>query len=88
MLFFFDVCVKEVFRFYFVFGLLMEWIVFELGFEIVGYWVRGGIIVGCNVWVLYRDKKVWGEDVEEFRLERWVDEMDGERLKGMNGCML
>lgn len=85
---FLDACVKEAFRLHPAPGLPMERIVPEPGLEIAGHWVRGGTIVGCNAWVLHRDKKVWGEDAEEFRPERWVDETDGERLKGMNGCML
>ncbi|KAK0739073.1 cytochrome P450 [Apiosordaria backusii] len=89
---FLDACVKEAFRLHPAPGLPMERIVPEPGLEIAGKWVRGGTIVGCNAWVLHRDRKVWGEDAEEYRPERWVDGVDSEegkeRLKMMNGCML
>jgi cytochrome P450 len=32
-----------------------------------------GTIVGMNAWVLHRDKQVFGDDVETFRPERWLD---------------
>jgi cytochrome P450 len=32
-----------------------------------------GTIVGVNPWVMHRDQEVFGEDVETFRPERWLE---------------
>ncbi len=88
-----DACVKEAFRLHPAPGLPMERIVPKGGLEIAGHFVPGGTIVGCSAWVLHRNTDVFGEDVEEFRPERWlVDETKGgadeQRVKMMNGTML
>ncbi|KAL1615416.1 hypothetical protein SLS56_011829 [Neofusicoccum ribis] len=42
-----------------------------------------GTVVGANPWVLHRDKAVFGEDVENFRPERWL-ECDEARIAEMH----
>ncbi|GAB1315668.1 Cytochrome P450 monooxygenase andK [Madurella fahalii] len=81
-----DACVKEAFRLHPAPGLPMERIVPEGGLEIAGRWVKGGTIVGCSAWVIHRDEEVFGEDVEEYRPERWLEEP--EKVKARNGTML
>lgn len=81
-----DACVKEAFRLHPAPGLPMERIVPEGGLEIAGRWVEGGTIVGCSAWVIHRDEDVFGEDVEEYRPERWLEEP--EKVKVRNGTML
>lgn len=89
-----DACVKEAFRLHPAPGLLLERIVPEKGAEIAGEWIKGGTIVGCSAWVIHRRKEIFGEDVEDFRPERWLidesrDKEDEEkRIKEMTGCML
>ncbi|KAI4212402.1 MAG: hypothetical protein LQ351_004834 [Letrouitia transgressa] len=34
--------------------------------------VEKGAVVALNLWGLHHDKDIWGEDVNEFRPERWV----------------
>ncbi|KAI4150393.1 MAG: hypothetical protein LQ340_004111 [Diploschistes diacapsis] len=38
--------------------------------------VAKGTLVGWNLYSMQRQKDVWGEDAEEFRVERWLDEVD------------
>ncbi|KAK4155691.1 cytochrome P450-like protein [Chaetomidium leptoderma] len=85
-----DMCVKEAFRLHPAPGLPMERIVPPAGLEIAGRRVEGGTIVGCSAWVLHRDQKIFGEDVEEYRPERWEVQGEGDeaRVKAMNGTML
>ncbi|KAK4160016.1 putative cytochrome P450 pisatin demethylase [Cladorrhinum sp. PSN259] len=86
---FLDACVKEAFRLHPAPGLPMERIVPEPGLEITGQYIKGGTIVGCSAWVLHRDEKVFGPDVEEYRPERWLVDVSGEeKVKAMNGTML
>jgi cytochrome P450 len=75
-------------------GLPLERIVPAQGAEIAGHFIKGGTIVGCSAWVMHRNKDIFGEDVEDFRPERWlVDESKGreeeeKRVKEMGGVML
>lgn len=79
-------CVKEVGRLYFVIGLLFERVVGKGGVEFCGVYFEGGMVVGMNFWVVYCSKEVFGEDVDKFRLERWLCER--ERRVKMERCLL
>lgn len=89
-----DACIKEAFRMHPAPGLPLERIVPPSGAEISGHFIKGGTIVGCNAWVIHRNKEIFGEDVEVFRPERWlVDERrdkveEEKRVKEMGGVML
>lgn len=89
-----DACIKEAFRLHPAPGLPMERVVPPQGAEIAGHFIKGGTIVGCSAWVLHRNKEIFGEDVEDFRPERWlVDEKkdraeEEKRIKEMTGTML
>lgn len=43
------------------------------GIDILGHYIPGGTIVGCNAWVLHRRVEVFGQDVDAFRPERWLE---------------
>lgn len=61
-----------------------------------GSFLPGGSTIGVNPYLIARNKQIYGEDVEEFRPERWLrDEVAGEtqeqfesRLAGMNSVDL
>lgn len=52
------------------------------GDEIDGVKLPPGTKIGVNMWALLRDAKVFGNDAENFRPERWL-EATGEKLKEM-----
>jgi len=89
-----DACIKEAFRLHPAPGLPMERIVPPQGAEIAGHFIKGGTIVGVSAWVMHRRREVFGEDVEDFRPERWlVDESkerdeEEKRIKEMTGTMV
>ncbi|KAL9943425.1 hypothetical protein ACHAPW_007682 [Verticillium nonalfalfae] len=97
-----DACVNEAFRLHPAPGLPLERIVPPGGAEIAGVFVPGGTIVGCNAWVIHRNKAVFGDDVEVYRPERWLIgqgrnpaelskeelEFEDRRVKEMKGTML
>ena len=62
--------------------MILERVVHAQGAEIDGYYIPGGTIVGVNAWLVNFDSKVFGEDVDAFRPERWL-EADGDRLGEM-----
>ncbi|KAL9562748.1 hypothetical protein ACKAV7_013100 [Fusarium commune] len=53
-----------------------------------------GTIVGMSAWGMHHDTEIWGQDVEQFRPERWVED-DGKTLdqflcpfsKGQRSCI-
>ena len=68
-----EACIKETFRIHPSLSLFLERKVPASGAIIAGHKVPEGIIVGCNAWALHRNKSVWGEDVEVYRPERWLE---------------
>ncbi|KAL8835023.1 MAG: hypothetical protein Q9176_007166 [Flavoplaca citrina] len=79
-----DACIKEAFRLHPATGLLLERVVPPHGAEICSEYIPGGTIVGCNAWVIHRRPEVFGEDVDVYRPERWL-EVSKEKRKEMDG---
>ncbi|KAK7222829.1 hypothetical protein V2G26_010832 [Clonostachys chloroleuca] len=68
-----DAVIKESLRIFPAVGLSMERVVPPKGAVIAGNFVPGGTIVGCSPWVINYRKDVFGDDVDQFRPERWVE---------------
>jgi cytochrome P450 len=81
-----DACIQESLRMHPAAGLILERVVPAQGIDILGHFIPGGTIVGCNAWVLHRRAEVFGEDVDTFRPERWI-EAKPEQLKEMKATM-
>ena len=69
-----DACVKEAFRMHPAVGLPLERFVPAGGATILGENIPAGTIVGCNAWVVHKRREIFGEDVEVFRPERWLND--------------
>ena len=82
-----DACIKEAFRLHPAAGLPLERVVPACGMEICGQLIPGGTIVGCSAWVIHRRPEIFGEDVETYRPERWL-EANKESKISMEGCMI
>ncbi|KAJ9660306.1 hypothetical protein H2198_002614 [Neophaeococcomyces mojaviensis] len=80
---YFQAVLKEAMRMHPAVGLLLERTVPANGVTIAGKWLPGGTIVGICPWVLHRDKRVFGNDADVFRPERWL-EASPETLKVMD----
>ncbi|KAF2139705.1 uncharacterized protein K452DRAFT_231839 [Aplosporella prunicola CBS 121167] len=81
-----DAVVQESFRMHPAAGLILERVVPRQGIEICGRFVPGGTIVGCSAWALHRRPEVFGQDVDVFRPERWL-EAGPAQLKEMKATM-
>lgn len=81
-----DAVIQESFRLYPAAGLLLERIVPPQGIDILGEYIPGGTIVGCNAWVLHRRPEIFGDDVDTYRPERWLEASE-EKLKEMKATM-
>lgn len=66
-------CMKEAMRLHPAVGQMLERVVPEEGAQFGQHWLPPGTIVGINPWVVSREKAVYGEDVDDFRPERWLD---------------
>ena len=66
-------CIKEALRVLPAIGRPLPRIVPPEGKTLAGETFPEGVIVGIPAWTVHRDKKVWGEDAEIFRPERWLE---------------
>ena len=81
-----DAVIQESFRIHPAPGLLLERVVPPQGMDILGEHIAGGTIVGCNAWVLHRRAEGFGDDVDAFKPERWLDAKP-DRLREMKATM-
>lgn len=81
-----DACIQESLRLHPAAGLILERVAPPQGVEILGHFVPGGTLVGCNAWVLHRRPEIFGKDVDTFRPERWL-EASPTQLKDMKATM-
>ncbi|KAL8995750.1 MAG: hypothetical protein Q9169_004578 [Polycauliona sp. 2 TL-2023] len=81
-----DACIKEAFRLHPAVGLLVERVVPPSGVHICGEHIPAGTIVGCNAWVIHRRPEVFGDEVDAYRPDRWL-EASKEKRKEMDGTM-
>ena len=72
--------IEEGLRISSVVGANMPRVVPPGGMDILGHSLKEGTVVSVPLYTLHRDKKVWGEDAEEFKVERWLG-ADGEKEK-------
>ncbi|KIW92143.1 uncharacterized protein Z519_07127 [Cladophialophora bantiana CBS 173.52] len=85
---FLDAVLKEIFRIWPGLGMqLIERVTPPEGAHILGEYIPGNIIVSCNAWIMHRHKPTYGEDVEVFRPQRWLD-ASPEQLAAMNKALL
>jgi cytochrome P450 len=84
-----DAVITESFRMHPAVGLLLERVTPPQGATIDGNHVPGGVVVGCNAWVLHQNKETFGEDADTFRPERWleVEGADSARIAKMKSSM-
>jgi cytochrome P450 len=87
---FLDAVLKEIFRLWPGLGMqLIERLTPPEGAVILGEHIPGDIIVSCNAWIMHRHKPTFGEDVETFRPQRWLEDVtEPARLAAMNKALL
>ncbi|KAK3943388.1 Pisatin demethylase [Diplogelasinospora grovesii] len=78
-------CLKEAMRVRPAVGLNITRFVPPEGAELDGHFFPGGTSLAVNGWVLHRDKDIFGQDADNFRPERWLE--DEERAKRMERYM-
>jgi cytochrome P450 len=66
-------CLKESIRIYSNVGVPLPRVVPAGGAEMCGYFLPEGTWVGMAPWAVGRRREVFGEDVEVYRPERWIE---------------
>ncbi|KEF54568.1 uncharacterized protein A1O9_09010 [Exophiala aquamarina CBS 119918] len=66
-------CIKEGLRMHPATGLPLARVVPKGGSTICGRYFPEDTVVGVNTWVAHRNKSVFGQDVDVFRPERWLE---------------
>lgn len=82
---YFQACLKECLRVHSPLGQMIPRMVPEGGVTLCGKYIPEGTVVGCNAWTVHRDKTFYGEDADEYRPERWLDE-DLEKVRRMENA--
>ena len=80
-------CIQETFRLHPAFGFNYERVVPAGGATISGRSVQEGVVVGLNPWVVHRNISIFGDDVDQYQPERWLNASE-EKLKDMNRTLL
>ncbi|KAK4194406.1 putative cytochrome P450 E-class, group I [Triangularia verruculosa] len=92
-----EAVVREALRYHPGVAMLLERYVPEEGFTLPnGDFVPGGAAVGINPYIGNRNKDVWGADAEDFKPERWLQDVSGgetdeeykKRMQKWNACDL
>ncbi|KPM35295.1 hypothetical protein AK830_g11287 [Neonectria ditissima] len=75
--------IKEALRMHPATGLPLERVVPQGGTTISGRYFPAGTVVGINPWVEHRNPRIFGNDVDTFRPERWLED-DSRKISLMN----
>lgn len=76
-----EACVKESNRVRPTINIQSERVVPKGGATIGGTFIPAGTIVANNNAALFTDPDIWGEDVDVFRPERWLEASEAQRVK-------
>jgi len=79
-----DACINEALRLHSTSSLGLPRIVPPGGLTIIDQFIPEGTVVSVPSYSIHRDKAVWGEDVEEFRPERWFERNQADIQKTFN----
>ncbi|KAF2267043.1 cytochrome P450 [Lojkania enalia] len=87
-------CIYEGMRIHPAIGINLPRVVPQGGVQINGHYIPENTIVGTSAWVLHQNKSVYGEDVDKFKPEIWLQEDTGDMHRfffsfggGSRACM-
>ncbi|EXJ87226.1 hypothetical protein A1O3_04185 [Capronia epimyces CBS 606.96] len=70
---YYQACIKEALRFHPATAQILPRLVPAGGVELGGHYLPPGTVVGCNAWSVHRDPVLYGQDVDRYRPERWLE---------------
>ncbi|KAI9789482.1 MAG: hypothetical protein M1816_006024 [Peltula sp. TS41687] len=83
---YFQACHRETLRFQPSTPIILPRYVSEGGLDLYGKYAPAGAEIGANPYVIHRDKGIYGEDADQFRPRRWLE--DPKREKEMERYIL
>lgn len=79
-----EAVINETLRIHSTSGIGLPREVPEGGLTVIGKTFPPGTVLSVPTYTIHRDKRVWGEDVEAFRPERWFEQDQAEIQKTFN----
>lgn len=79
-----EACINEGLRIHSTSGIGLPRIVPEGGLEVLGQHFPEGTILSVPSYSIHRDPKIWGEDFEMYRPERWFERDQTSMNKAFN----
>ncbi|KAF8069107.1 cytochrome P450 monooxygenase [Lyophyllum atratum] len=79
-----EACINEGLRIHSTSALGLPRVVPEGGLTVLGQYFPPGTVVSVPSYTIHRDTSVWGEDVEEYRPERWFERDQAAMQKTFN----
>ncbi|EJC97643.1 cytochrome P450 monooxygenase pc-bph [Fomitiporia mediterranea MF3/22] len=79
-----DAVIHEGLRVHSTLGVGLPRLVPEGGLTVCGKWFPEGTVLSAPTYTIHRDPKVWGEDADVFRPERWLERDHATLLKVFN----
>ncbi|KAK0445955.1 cytochrome P450, partial [Desarmillaria tabescens] len=66
-------CINEGLRLHCTVGVGLHRVTPESGVMVSGNYFPGGTVISSPIYTIHREPTVWGNDVEEYRPERWFE---------------
>ena len=79
-----DACINEGLRLHSTSALGLPRVVPEGGLTIVDQHFAEGTVLSVPSYSIHRDKRIWGEDIEDYRPERWFERDQADIQKTFN----
>ncbi|KEF51618.1 uncharacterized protein A1O9_12253 [Exophiala aquamarina CBS 119918] len=79
--------IYEALRLYPAIGMALPRIVPPDGLSVGEKFIPGGAVVSTSAWALHRNQEIFGDDVENFRPERWLEEKTGGMRMSIGFCV-
>ncbi len=68
-----DACINEGLRLHSTSSLGLPRVVPEDGLTVMDRYFPAGTVLSVPSYTIHRDEKIWGDDIESFRPERWFE---------------
>ncbi|KAJ3499852.1 hypothetical protein NLJ89_g10052 [Agrocybe chaxingu] len=79
-----DACINESLRLHSTSALGLPRVVPEGGLTIDDHYFPPGTVLSVPSFTIHRDKRIWGDDVDDFRPERWFEQNQADIQKTFN----
>jgi len=79
-----DACINEGLRLHSTSSLGLPRLVPEGGMSVMGHYFPSGTVLSVPSYSIHRDQRIWGDDIEAYRPERWFERDQADIQKTFN----